>query len=52
VGEFTALRGKAIDGAELERFKAAEKAKGNVVKEVAPGTYRVLPETASRGGTR
>jgi hypothetical protein len=43
VAVFTTLPGKPIDAAELERFKAAEKAKGNVVKEIAPSCARVPP---------
>ena len=39
----SAVPGKSVDPLELERFKAAEQAKGNVVKEVSPGTWLVMP---------
>jgi hypothetical protein len=35
--------GKLLDPAQVERFKAQEEAKGNTVKEVAPGTYVSVP---------
>jgi hypothetical protein len=42
----TRLPGKTIDPAELERFKAAQEAKGNTVQEIAPGTWHVQPAGA------
>jgi hypothetical protein len=49
---FSVLPGKTIDPVELQRLRAAERSKGNLVKEVAPGTYRIVPEaTQVRGGT-
>jgi hypothetical protein len=48
----TALAGRPIDPAELERFKAAERVNGNVVKEVRPGTWMVIPEAEARAQER
>jgi len=45
----SALPGKAVNPTELERFKAAEQAKGNIVKQTGPGTWVVAPApTAAR----
>lgn len=39
----SALPGKQVDPAELQRFKAFEQARGNVVREVGPGSWLVEP---------
>ena|SRR6266568_215696 len=41
------LPGKALNLAELERFKTAEQAKGNIVKQTGPGTWLVVPATTA-----
>jgi hypothetical protein len=41
--------GVALDPKEVETFKNLEKAKGNEVREVAPGTFIVTPEGARPG---
>jgi hypothetical protein len=38
--------GTRADPKELENFKNLEKAKGNVVRELVPGTFVVMPENA------
>ena len=43
----SALPGKAVNPAELERFKAAEQAKGNIVKQAGPGTWLIVPATTA-----
>ncbi len=48
------LPGHSVDPTELERFRSNEQAKGNVVKEVGPGTWIVLPaggEPRAPGGS-
>lgn len=42
-----ATPGKQVDPAELERFKRQEAQKGNVVTEVAPGTWLIEPAPAA-----
>jgi hypothetical protein len=49
---FTVLPGKAVDPAELERFRSAERARGNVVEEVGPGHYVSRPATAQARGRK
>jgi hypothetical protein len=50
---FSVLPGRKIDSGELEQLRAAERAKGNVVKEIGPGTYVIKPEAAqTRGRSR
>ncbi|HET9599837.1 MAG TPA: hypothetical protein VFP65_29955 [Anaeromyxobacteraceae bacterium] len=44
------LPGKTVDPADIERFRAAEEAQGNVVEQVGPGTWVVRPKPA--GGVR
>jgi len=39
--------GARLDPGEVENFKNLERAKGNVVREIAPGTFIVSPEKAS-----
>jgi hypothetical protein len=41
--------GTRVDPKELETFKNLEKAKGNEVREVSPGTFVVVPEKARSG---
>jgi hypothetical protein len=50
----SATPGHPVDARELERFKAVEESKGNVVLEVAPGTWMVVPaaEAAARAARK
>lgn len=41
--------GKSVDPAELERFRAAEKQKGNEVREIGPGQWLIAPAAAPQG---
>jgi hypothetical protein len=41
--------GTVLDPREIENFKNLEKAKGNEVREVVPGTFVVTPENARPG---
>jgi hypothetical protein len=41
--------GVKLDPKEVENFKNLEKAKGNDVREVLPGTFVVTPESARQG---
>jgi hypothetical protein len=43
------LAGKTVDPAELERFRAQEQRKGNVVREVGPGRWIIEPVNTSAG---
>ncbi len=42
--------GAAVDPQEIERFKNLEKAKGNQIREVAPGTFVVTPAGSQQQG--
>jgi hypothetical protein len=42
--------GTAVDPQELERFKNLERAKGNQIREVAPGTFVVTPAGSQKQG--
>jgi hypothetical protein len=44
--------GKTLDPRQVERFKALEEAKGNAVKEVAPGTYVSVPAAPAEGARK
>ncbi|HSB18978.1 MAG TPA: hypothetical protein VLD85_03100 [Anaeromyxobacteraceae bacterium] len=44
--------GKALDPRQVERFKALEEAKGNAVKEVAPGIYVSVPVAPAEGARK
>jgi hypothetical protein len=44
--------GKPIDPAELEKFKGLEQAKGNVVREIAKGTWAIEPAGTAEGGKK
>ena len=41
--------GTRADPKEIENFKNLEKAKGNAVREIVPGTFVVSPESARPG---
>jgi hypothetical protein len=44
--------GKAPDPRQLESFKGLEEAKGNAVREVAPGVWVSVPAAAGEGGKK
>jgi hypothetical protein len=46
VGIVVPRAGKTLDPGEVERFKAQEALRGNVVKEIAPGVHVSVPEAA------
>jgi hypothetical protein len=51
-GQFLmAFGGAPVDAAELQRFIAAEKAKGHQVREIAPGTWIIEPEQGPAQGS-
>jgi hypothetical protein len=41
--------GTRLDPKEVENFKNLERAKGNEVRELMPGTYVITPESAKQG---
>jgi hypothetical protein len=41
--------GAVVDPKELENYKNLERAKGNEVREILPGTFVVTPESARSG---
>jgi len=50
-GQFLmAIGGATVDPAALQRFIEQEKARGNTVREIAPGTWTIEPEPRPRGG--
>jgi len=49
-GHFLVLQaGKTMDAAALERFRAQEQRKGNVVREIGPGRWIIEPANAGAG---
>lgn len=47
----TTLPGRAVDAAELERFRRLEASRGNVLRAVSPGTWVIEPAGAAGEGT-